>query len=280
VDNLVPDRFYNPGGLGDIIYAIPFCLSCIGILDSSHLDCGMKFEYYLDLCLAHRDRGEDEALKSLRMVADVLSLQPYIKGLHVAKSVDWNGARALDLGIIRKGRVSMENGDITRRYRFLRRLPDYYDASQPWLVVGGAEDPKYDWLEGKIAVFRTTRYRNRDIYGYTALRPYADRLVFFGTSEEHDSFVRSMRCEVPLFKGTFVDACRAFQRCAFVVGNQTFFFSLAEALKVPRLCEMSSEIPDVMPLGRLANAFVDSRDFIECLKMYARELKIQKNGSY
>lgn len=273
MDNLVLDRFYNPGAFGDIVYAIPFCLSCVGILNASQLDNGGKFEYYLDLCCNHKENGVDIALASLRMLGDVLALQPYIKALHIERSVDWGGAHALDLGIIRKGRVNMKQGDITRRYRFLRRLPDYYDASDPWLIVDGANDPKYDWLEGRIAVFRTSRYRNRKIPHYNLLRPYANRLVYFGTKGEHEAFVQSMHCEVPLFNGTFIDICRAFQRCSFVVGNQTFLFSLAEALKVPRMCEMSSEIPDVMPLGRLANTFVDVDDMRECLKMYIRELK-------
>ena len=262
------NRFYNPGMLGDIVYAIPFCLSCAGILDSSQLSNGGRFDYYLDLCLLHKEDGRQKAMDTLRMLADVLRMQPYIGELHVEMSIDLKAVGALDLGIIRKGRVSMQNGDITRR------LPDYYDASTPWLVVDGHDDPKYDWLEGRIAVFRSPRYRNKRIWSYNELKPFVDRLVYFGTDKEHESFCRENGWNVQKFHGSFVDICRAFQRVSFVVGNQTFLFSLAEALKVPRLCEMASNIPDVMPLGRLANCFVDNEDLRACLDMYRNELEL------
>lgn len=263
------NRFYNPGMLGDIIYAIPFCLSCAGIFNENQLDNGNKFDYYLDTCLLHKENGFD----SLKMLGDVLMLQPYIGELHIDKQSPWVGANALDLGIIRKGRVNMNNGDITRRYRFLRRLPEYFDASGKWLRVDGYENSKYDWIEGKIGVFRTTRYRNRKIANYNALKPFMNRLLFFGTESEHLMFCSEMGGTIMRFQGDFIDVCRAFQRCLFVVGNQTFLFALAEALKVPRLCEMASSIPDVMPLGCLANCFVDNEDFHQCIEMYRSVLK-------
>lgn len=262
-------KFYNPGMLGDIVYAIPFCLSCAGILNGSQLNSGGKFDYYLDLCLLHKDKGESATFNSLKMLGEVIALQPYIGELHVDLRSPWTKEGALDLGTIRKGRVSMNNGDITRRYRFLRRLPEYFDASTPWLVIDGKEDAKYDFMEGKIAVFRSPRYRNKNISNYKLLNSYSDRIVFFGNDAEYSDFCSSMNMTPLRFKGNFVDICRAFQRCSFVVGNQTFLFSLAEALKVPRLCEMASSIPDVMPLGKMANCFVDEADFGECLKMYA-----------
>ena len=271
MEQRINNRFYNPGAFGDIIYAIPFCLSCVGILNSGQLYNGAKFDYYLDLCCCHKEHGN-----ALTMLGDVLRLQPYIGELRIKLNESaLAGTDALDLGIIRKGRVNMNSGDITRRYRFLRRLPDYFDASTRWLVVDGHDASEYDWLEGKIAVFRTSRYRNRRILNYNSLKPYAGRLVYFGTQSEHAAFCNEMRLQIPRFEGNFVDTCRAFQRCAFVVGNQTFLFALAEALKVPRLCEMASNIPDVMPLGHLANCFVDDHDLNECVRMYMRELKIQ-----
>lgn len=59
--------------------------------------------------------------------------------------------------------------------------------------------------------------------------------------------------------------------CAFCVGNQTSYFAIAEALKIPRLCELSSELPDVIPKGDYANDFVNNQDLSICLKLYCEK---------
>lgn len=92
-----------------------------------------------------------------------------------------------------------------------------------------------------------------------------------GTDDEYIAFEKETSMRIPFFKSTFIDVAKSIQKSAFVVGNQTFFFSLAEALKVPRLCEMCPKTPDVMPRGKWANDFVDETDLEICLKMYANE---------
>lgn len=265
------DVFYNPGAFGDIIYAIPFCLSCVGTYCYEDL-AKNQFEYLLDLCLIHNRRNDaDGAFHALNMVGDILKLQPYIKKCMVERKIPFGNFGALDLGIIRKGRVDMAKGDIVYRYHFLRRLPQYYNSESPWLVLGDYDENKYSFAKGKIIVFRSSRYRNTNV-DFSILKKYADKCIYVGTENEYTSFKESTKCNMPLYKGTFIDIARVMSKCAFVVGNQTFFFSLAEALKVPRICEMSSMVPDVIPRGKWGNEFIDQQDFIDCLKLYADEL--------
>jgi len=67
----------------------------------------------------------------------------------------------------------------------------------------------------------------------------------------------------------FLQVGNIMNNCGFVVGNQTAYFAVAEAMKVPRLVEMSSTIPDVIPHGGTCNDFINNDDFKICLKLYA-----------
>jgi len=261
--------FYNPGSLGDIIYAIPFCLSCVGTYSYKDIDKN-QFDYMLDLCLIHKDKGITGALNSLKLLGDLIRLQPYIRSCTVEEKVDWESASALDLGIIRKGKVDMGKGDIIYRYHFLRRQPNYYNSEDPWLIVDKTES-KFDFMKGKICVFRSPRYRN-DMVNFSSLRKYANKCVYMGTEKEYVIFKQETGINLPFFKSNFIDIAKAMCRASFVVGNQTLLFSIAESLKVPRLCEMSTKVPDVMPRGNWGNDFVDENDLAVCLKMYADKL--------
>lgn len=257
------DFFYNPGMFGDIIYSIPFCLSSVGTTKLEDLG-KKKFTMFLDLCLIHKDKGREEALHSLNMVADLLRTQSYIKEVRTADCIDWTGA--LDLGIIRKGKVDMAKGDIVLRYRFLDRQLEYYDNEDPWIVL--PKDSNYDKFKKKIVIFRSGRYLNERV-NYRVLKPWESSLVYIGYIEEYNRFCAGSGIKPEFHKiNNFIEMAQILNHCAFVIGNQTFFYSVAEALKVPRLMEMSSKLPDVMPKGKFGNDFVDNDDLIACMKLY------------
>ena len=257
------DLFYNPGLFGDIIYSIPFCLSSVGTTKQE--DLGKKqFTMLLDLCLVHKERGADEALRSLNMVADLLRTQTYIKEVRTAHCIDWTGA--LDLGIIRKGKVSMDKGDIVLRYRFLDRQLEYYDNEDPWIVL--PKDVRYDTFKNKIVIFRSDRYLN-DRVNYKVLKPWEKNLVYIGYLEEYNRFCASSGLKPEFYKiNNFIEMAQILNHCAFVIGNQTFFYSVAEAMKVPRLLEMSTKLPDVIPKGKFGNDFVDNDDLVALMHKY------------
>ena len=122
-------------------------------------------------------------------------------------------------------------------------------------------------------MFRGPRWRNDNV-DYSSLKPFERKIVYFGPDDEfRDGLRQTGMFYARHFHGSVIDICNAFKRVAFVVGLQTFLFSLAEALKVPRLCEMSSSIPDVIPRGGIANDFVDENDLANCLRMYSALLK-------
>ena len=258
--------FYNPGAFGDIIYSIPFCLSCVGTTSYKDLDKN-KYTLILDLCCVHKTVGHfDQAFQNLKKVADLVRLQPYIGNLICQKRVDWASFKALDLGIIRKGRIDMNRGDISIRNNFLRRQMSYYNLYQPWLIV--PQNDNFNYMRNKIVVFRSNRYNNNRM-NYSCLKDLANRIVFIGTQKQYTDFCLKHGFKCLFYKlNNFIEACQILQKCAFCIGNQTFFFALAQSLKVPRILESYKNLPDVIPHGDNANDAIDTEDFKILLKMY------------
>lgn len=263
------DIFYHSGSFGDIIYSIPFCLSSINIHHSEQLSCGNKYTLLLDLCCCHKSNGNiEQALDNLKKVAQLLSIQPYIRQVICQEKVSWGDYHALDLGIFRKGKLNLVGGDISLRYNFLRRQLRYYNIYQPWLIV--PQSDKFNSYKDKIVVFRTTRYRNNKV-DFSLLKQFSDRIVYIGLEKQYTLFCIQNGFKPQYLRlNNFIQVCQLLKSCAFVIGNQTFFFSLAQALKVPRMLQMCYAQPDVIVHGDNANDFVDMEDFRETLKLYMK----------
>ena len=263
--------FYNPGALGDIIYSIPFCLSCIGVFNKQQHDLA-KFNFVLDPLIKTCTSDNHKYYKSLLSLKQLLSTQKYLNQILVFEHrIDFGTLyNAIDLGQIRKKLVDMKKGDIQLRYHFIYRTLKHYKLDDPWIILN--KDQKYKQFNNKIIVFRTSRYRNRSILNYNMLKKYQKNIIYIGNENQYRQF-----CEQTMFKpqyhqtNSFLQVANIINNCAFVVGNQTSYFAIAEALKVPRLCQMSTEIPDVIPKGDFANDFVNNDDLKICLDLYANE---------
>lgn len=267
--NKIP-YFYNPGMLGDVIYSIPFCLACIGIYSKNDLTNGKKFNLILDT-LIKRNPNVQQTHQSLLSLKELLQTQPYFNQIQCFKGrVDFgNLFKAFDLGGIRKKYVDMAKGDIQLRYNHLYRTLKHFELNDPWIVL--PKNEKYNFANNKIIVFRTPRYRNNRT-NYQGLKKYSDKIIFIGAKSDYETFVRQNLFK-PQYQETtsFMQVANILNNCAFCVGNQTSYFALAEALKIPRLCQMASDVPDVIPKGNYANDFVCTEDLNICLELYYKE---------
>ena len=269
-NNQIP-YFYHPGMLGDVIYSIPFCLACIGIYSKDELNNGKKFNLILDTLIS-RNSNKDIAYKSLLSVKQLLETQPYFNEILCFKNtIDFGGLyKAFDLGGIRKKYVNMKNGDIQLRYNHLYRTLKHFQLNDPWIILN--KNQKYDFAKNKIIVFRSTRYRNNNV-NFNPLKQYQDKMILIGSSEDRTNFIKDNNFQPNFYQTkSLLQVANILNNCAFCVGNQTCYFAIAEALKIPRLCELSSDIPDVIPKGDYANDFVNNDDLDICLKIYCKEL--------
>jgi hypothetical protein len=154
---------------------------------------------------------------------------------------------------------SLDNTNIARWCSYITGVTPQLWKS--WLTVDA--DQSY---ANTIIVARSERYRNSFV-DYSFLKNY-DNLVFIGVEAEYED----MRKAIPDIKwvqvDNFLQLARIIAGCKLFIGNQSFPFSIAEALKVPRILEIYYHTANVIPEGPNAHDFF-FQDHFEAL---AKEL--------
>lgn len=136
------------------------------------------------------------------------------------------------------------------------------DLSKPWLDV----EPD-DTYQDYIVINRTQRSRNESI-NYKFLKNY-EKVLFVGHPDECVQFQKETQALI-LYQETtnILQLATVIRSCKFFIGNQSLAFALAEAMKVPRILETCSYLPNVIPCGEKAYDFY----FQSCLEYYFKEL--------
>lgn len=229
--------FKHSGHLGDIIYAIPamYALAEKGKINL-HLNIGQRIK--VDGNHPLKDIGLNE--KSVAMLEPLLALQNQFQQIDIFK----NQAIDYDLDIFRQFTFDHTKGHISRWY--FNCFAVSYDLSKPWLVV-----PKNTSMSDKIVIARSTRY-NSPMIDYSVLKKY-NNLVFVGLSEEF----KLMKAIIPNLEyarvSNFLEMASIIAGAKLFIGNQSFPYAIAEALKTPRMLESYYKCPNVIPEG--ANGF-------------------------
>lgn len=111
-------------------------------------------------------------------------------------------------------------------------------------------------VSNKIIINRTSRWQNGLIH-YWFLKEYKDQLIFAGLADEHQAFCAAWELDIPLLKvHDFLELAIAIKSCRYFIGNQSFCFALAEAMKVPRLLEVCPYAPNVITCGEQGYDFI------------------------
>lgn len=254
--------FSHSGSIGDIVYSLPFCLNLTnGGPFSMHLRTGVPAKY----AGSHPAGSVRLTEGGASVLRRLLERQPYVSGVTSSPDVPegcYNLDRFRDLGIINLGA-----GSISQWYdMFDPASTRRYDLSRPWLeAIEEAPDGGYD-----VVVFRSSRYRRKGI-NFVPLRKYSSRMVFIGLEEEWKDFCRTF-FQVRFHRiSDFYEAATMIRRARFVVGNQTGLFSLAEAMKVPRLLETSFECPNVVMMGGAFSYVVHPSMLVDAFEAYWRK---------
>lgn len=244
--------FHHSLLLGDLIYALPgikhVCETHAGKPTPKGDIRSGKAIIYLELNRkwesgAYKVRRDGITLteKDFEMVRPLLLRQSYIEDVRV-----WNGEDVhfnLDLVMTQDG-LNLPYGCISRWWFYL--APEFAcDLSQPWLAV----DEKIRIGPRKmIVVSRSARSHNPNMT-YKYLEKYKDRILFIGLEDEHKDFC-SCFFEVPYYPvNSFLEMALVINSAKFFVGNQSFPYAIAEALKVPRILETWATLPHVIPTG-------------------------------
>ncbi|MDD5275005.1 MAG: hypothetical protein PHR16_02860 [Methylovulum sp.] len=227
--------FKHSGNSGDIIYALPAIYSLASqapITLYLHLNqptnYSKTFKHPLGNVMLNKSMFE--------RLQPLLLAQPGITSCtaYADQSVDYN------LDIIRDYPFPLSYGNIARWY-FLTFAINA-DLGKPWLYVQANPEVK-DY----VVIARSQRYHAPNI-DYSFLATY-ENILFVGLPEEF----ADMRAMIPKIEyqpvDNFLELAEIIAGCKFFIGNQSFPFSIAEALKVKRLLEVCFQCPNVSVEG-------------------------------
>jgi len=206
------NEYSHKGSLGDIIYSLPAILS----LGGGIINIVKKAHY--------------DTLYSL------LEIQPNIKINCTCKGINLDKYRKIDYHSNHKKHLAQSHAEV---------LNTFVDLSKPWLF--NIEPIK----EAEIIVSRTRRYHDKEEIDWTLLKEYVDKILFLGTKKEYERF--KLKRFPALYRYKFckdgLEMARIIKGSKLFIGNQSFGFSLAEAMKHPRVLEICYAYDNCRPSG-------------------------------
>jgi len=214
--------FKHSGARGDLIYSLP----TIQALGGGTLYINRKGAFHIPM-------SDDEFVE----VREFLKKQSYIDAVK-----DWDGQEVdYDLDLFRNLYT-----DYTRLMDVhLESFGVHYPADKPWIEP----DTIKPIFAADIVVNRTQRYHGT--FDWQELKPWQDRCVFVGSKAEYVDFQNTTGLFMP-FRATskWSELAAVIRGAKLFVGNQSFPYALAEAMKVPRVLETHQVSPNCDPRGQ------------------------------
>ncbi len=244
--------FLHYGHLGDIINSLPII---------KELSKTKKCELYIQKNkkipphVVSRDHPFGEVYLSENSIIKILPLlekQKFLSkvGIYNNQTID------VDLNFFRELEINF-NIDSVRWYFHLTGI--FPDLSQSYL-----EAELIDKYKNEIVIMRSLRRQNKNI-NYTFLNSYED-ILFIGLEKEFDN----LKVQIPKLKfhdsKDFLELASIIKSAKLFIGNLSFGYAIAEALKVPRLLESGPNFPLVYPNGVNAYDFYFQNHFEKLVK--------------
>jgi len=227
----------HSGNAGDIIYALP-TIKAISKLISAPINLYLLLDQPHDLHPLYTHPLGNVTLnkKMAEMLIPLIMEQDYINSCSCYKNEEIH----LKLDLFRELPMWLDKGNIIKWYTYTTGIIP--NVNTPWIKVKPNES-----FSKEIILARSARYRNPHI-NYNFLKQYPN-ISFLGVESEF----QDMQKELPHIKfvpiSDFRQMAQIIAGSAFFIGNQSFPFSIAEALKIPRILETSFETPNVIPDG-------------------------------
>ncbi len=229
----------HSGGAGDIIYSLPTLMSLRETHGIGHVTFCLQLDQPTQYSGWH-------PLGNLLLDADfatklrpLLLAQPYIDEvvIYSGQPIDVN------FDMFRTAGLNFASYSIPRWY-FLLFTGINRDLSLPWIVV--EPDTRF---RDFVLVGRNPRLQSPWIR-YDFMNEFAERIVFVGVPREFEEFRAQCPAITRFFEaGEFLELARVLAGCRFYAGNQGLLYTLAEAMKIPRLLETNVQAANNIPQG-------------------------------
>ncbi len=238
--------FLHSGKAGDIIYSLPT------VLELNKQQGGIDF--YLNIIQPHNqkiDKHFNE--KSVEMLIPLLERQSYISKCKLYENEPFE----INLDAFRNIILPLDRNSLPRWYFFAFNI--HADLDKPWLEADYL--PEY---KDKIVITRSKRYQNPHI-NRKFLNQY-DNLIFLGLEKEYQTIRKEINKIEFVKVNDFLQMTNVINSCRLFIGNQSLPYSIAEALKVPRVLEVPLDSPNNIPYGKNGYDFLYQDAFEEIVK--------------
>lgn len=234
-------RFKHSGNLGDIIYALPSIKKYCSLYNKqAEILIIIGAPMWLPSNFTHPSGTVMVTRSGADMLKPLLLSQSYIENVVFAEySEGTNTPCDIDLDAFRRcGKFNLSMGHIARYYQTLFGFAP--DIERPWISFDNIKK------SGDIVVARSSRYRNPNL-DYSFLKGW--KVKFTGVKSEYDDFLLSVPDAEHVTFDNFLELAAFIARSRLIIANQTFIYSIAEALKTNRILEPCLYAGNVIPAG-------------------------------
>ena len=237
--------FKHSGHTGDVIYSLP-TIRELSVKARIYLNTGMGG--YLPSDVIHPYGTNSLPLEAIEKLVPLLESQSYIEFVSVyqGEHVDY------DLDLMREIPLRLDAGILSNHYFPIFGVSP--DISLPWLCTS-----KNEVLKDYIIVARSNRYRNESL-NYSFINQYSD-IGFVGIESEYAELKKIVPKLEYFPVKDFRELAEIINSCRLFIGNQSFPYSLAEAMKVTRVLEVCPYAPNVVPIGGVGHSIFFQKQF-------------------
>ena len=190
--------------------------------------------------------------KAINKILPLLQSQKFIEKVEIYNNQEIN----IDLNFFRELPINF-NIDSVRWYSHL--TGKFPDLSKNYIEV-----PNHEKFKNYIVIMRSLRRQNKFI-DYSFLSSYKN-LVFVGLKNEFENLKTKINNLEHYDSKDFLELASIIKNARIFIGNLSFGYALAEAIKVPRLLESAPNFPLVYPNGYDGYDFYFQVHFEEIVK--------------
>ena len=244
--------FLHYGHLGDVINCLPIIKEI-----SKNKSCSLFIQENKPIPghVVTKDHPFGSVYLNKNAIAKLIPLlkkQSYLKKVEIYSNQEID----VDLNFFREVPINF-NIDSIRWYFHLTGC--FPDLSKNYLDV----EPHTNF-KNYIIIMRSLRRQNKFI-DYSFLSNY-ERIVFLGLKDEFDDLKIKIKNLEHYDSKDFLELAMIIKNSKLFIGNLSFGYALAEALKVPRLLESGPNFPLVYPNGANAYDFYFQNHFENLVK--------------
>lgn len=246
----------HSGNSGDLIYALP-TIKKIYEVTNVPIYLYLRLNQPLPAPVYSNSRHSMGSVMISQNMANILF--PLLNSQsYIYKCEAYNNQKIhIDLDFFRNKTIPLINSNLARWYSYVTGFtPELW---KPWLQV----EPDFSYAD-KIVLARSERYRNSTI-NYSFLKDYKNT-VFIGVKSEYEDMKKAIPNLEWIQVKNFLELAQVIAGCMFFIGNQSFPYSIAEGLKIPRILEAYYHVAHVIPEGENAHDFYYQNHFESLVK--------------